>query len=109
MTRIADDFTNLESDSDLFFTENRWNQYRSLFQKTSLSGGLVRRDDDTIFFIYWVYGLITGGERKGYVYSKKPLQLVVDSLDDIPIPVEEYKPIYKQITENWYMYYELGD
>lgn len=109
MTRIAHEFTWPENAVELGFTEVRWNRYRTLFQQTELSGGLVRRKDGTVIFLFWLYGLVTGGETKGYVYSPSPLHPVVDSLDDLSIPVESLKPIYKQIAENWYMFYEWDD
>ena len=65
MTRIADDFTNLESGSDLDFTESRWNQYRNIFQETGISGGMVRQEDGTIIFIYWDIWISHWWRRKG--------------------------------------------
>ena len=109
MIRIAYEFTWPENAIESVFTESRWDQYRNLFQQTGLSVGLVRRNDGKVIFPYWLYGLVTGGEEKGYVYSTEPLHPVVDSLDDIPIPVESLKPIYKKIAENWYMYYQWDD
>lgn len=109
MTRIAYEFTWPENAVELGFTEVRWNQYRTLFQQTGLSGGLVRRKDGKVIFLFWGFGLVTGGREKGYVYSTQPLHPVVDSLDDIPIPVESLKPIYKKIAENWHLYYQWDD
>ena len=102
MISISNSFTYPKEATALGFTEVRWNQYRSLFRQAGVSD-LVRRDDGRIIFGYWAWGLSIGGEYRYYVYSTKPLQPVVDSLDDLPIPEENLKPTYKQITENWYI------
>jgi hypothetical protein len=90
-------------------TEQRWRAYRSLFQKTGLSGGIDRSPDypGATFFIASHSGI----GIKGYVYSEVPLSPLVASLDG-KLPPEvgptkhglfAFKPIKPNST--WYLYY----
>ena len=93
-------YTDTPSATELGFTESRWNRYRSLFRQTGIVGGLIRYEDGAINFLYW--GNIAGFSR-GYVYSEKSLQPMVESLEDIPSPRPNCR-IYVKITDNWYIY-----
>jgi hypothetical protein len=90
-------------------TEQRWQAYRSLFQKSGLSGGIDRSPDcpGATFFIASHSGI----GIKGYVYSAVPLSPLVASLDG-KLPPEvgptkhglfAFKPI--KANSNWYLYY----
>jgi hypothetical protein len=87
--------------------EQRWQDYRSLFQKTGLSGGIDRSPDypAATFFIasHSRIGI------KGYVHADVPLSPQVTSLDGtLPPEVGPTKHglfAFKHIKANWYLYY----
>ncbi len=93
--------------SEKVLTEQRWQTYKSLFQKTGLSGGIDRSPDypAATFFIASYSGI----GIKGYVYSDVPLSPLVASLDGKLSP--EVGPTkhglfaFKHIKANWYLYY----
>jgi len=120
VVRIASDFTWLDSDyhwprpdSQIGFSKERWDEYRSMFSKLGLNGGLAWSRDGSIFLTASAKGLTIAGSEKGYVYSVKPLSPTFDSLDNMHEEIKNGKvtpglPVYRKIKEGWYLYYE-GD
>ena len=115
--RIAPDFTWLVDDASwprpkekLGFSEDRWNQYRQLFQKLELMNGLLSYQDEKItYFLASTKGLVTGGSGKGYVYSEKGLEPLADSLDKVSpelLNKSANRTVYKRIKPNWYLFYD---
>ena len=95
------------------FSQERWNEYRDMFSKLGLKGGLAWSRDHSIFLTASAKGLTIHGSEKGYVFSAKPLSPTFDSLDDIRQEIKNGKvtpglPVYRKIKEGWYLYYE-GD
>jgi hypothetical protein len=95
---------------DVGITEERWNEYRQLFQATGVSQGLHKDiDPNRIFFPIVSRGLVPTGSAKGLVYSQTPLSPLLKSLDEQP-PKELYERdhvlVYEQIEDHWYIYYE---
>lgn len=103
--------------NDDALTTQRWDEYRKLFRKLGLSGG-VHRDPNqpgTVAFsasgkqcAAWDKATI-----KGYVYSAVPLSPVVASLDDGPPPEVNRDPndvrlVYEAIKPNWYLFWWEG-
>lgn len=92
-------------------TEQRWENYRSLFHKTSLEGGIDRTRDypTATFFVASSSSMLNGPSIKGYVYSDVPLSPLVASLDGkLPPEVGPTKHglfAFKSIKPNWYLYY----
>ena len=118
LIRIASDFTWLEGnlnwprpESELGFSKQRWDEYRLLFKKLGLQGGVMRRSGmpGTIFLIASTKGLAAGGSAKGFVFSSIRLSPVIDSLDTRNTPMKDRVPIYKSLEERWYLYYEQGN
>lgn len=120
LIRIASDFTWLDSNSkwprtNIGLSAERWNEYRSLFKKLSLSEGLVRTADfpGAIFFIARSRGLCTGGSSSGYVYSTNVLKPVTQSpAKDLDAEAREnpnryYAYVFKPLKPNWYAFYEI--
>lgn len=116
--RIAYDFTWLDDnlnwprpESQLGFSKNRWDEYRTLFTKLGLRGGLSRRTDlpGTIFFIASTKGLSLGGSAKGYVYSTEERSPLLSSLDHVSVQMKDRVPVYEKLSANWYLYYEEGN
>lgn len=120
LIRIADDFTWLDSSSkwpraDIGLSPQRWNEYRSLFEKLSLPEGIVRTADfpDAVFFIARVRGLCTGGSSAGYVYSNGALTSTTESpskaldAEARQSPKQHYAYVFKPLKPNWYAFYEI--
>ena len=120
VVRIASDFTWLDSDyhwprpdSQIGFSQERWNEYRNMFSKLGLNGGLAWSWDHSIFLTASAKGLTISGSEKGYVFSEKPLSPTFDSLDNMHQEIREGRvkpglPVYRKIKDGWYLYYE-GD
>lgn len=120
VVRIAYDFTWLDSDyhwprpdSQIGFSQERWNKYRAMFTKLGLQEGLAWSRDGSIVLIASTRGLMMHGSAKGYSFSAKPLSPTFDSLDNIREEIKNGKltpglPVYRKIKEGWYLYYE-GD
>lgn len=111
VVRIAPDFTWLDDnarwprpETEIGFSQERWNEYRELFKVLSLTKGLARHPDgQTIELIASTQGLLTGGSGKGYVYSTKELTPLRDALDNLG---PTGKHVYKQLKPpNWYLFY----
>ena len=101
------------SESELGFTEQRWDEYRCLFRNLNLESGLDRKYEmpGAIFFTASIdFSVITEGEEtavieKGYVYNPNGIHIsLTGSLDDIE--VDRPAIFYKKLNDSWYLYYE---
>src|SRR5947209_16913518 len=85
---ITDDRTWLVNDvswprpeSELGFSQERWQEYKTLFSKLGIQW--LRRPtspDGSILFGYYGWGLVTGGFSKYFVYSQQELAPLSPSL-----------------------------
>jgi hypothetical protein len=99
-----------DRESEVGFTRERWNEYRSLFKELRLESCRSDKTADVIFFRASIdFGETDGAEQvvteKGYVYSPRAIQhSLTDSLDR----VESDRPavFFKKLDDNWYLYYE---
>jgi hypothetical protein len=117
LIRIAPDFTWLDDDSswprkNVGISEQRWNDYRRIFQVVGASDGILRYTNPTlIFFPIMSVGLVPSGFEKGLVYSEAPVSPVLKSLDKKPPqefwdgPDRSHVLAYKPIENHWYIYY----
>ena len=113
---VKDTFTYLDTDSswprsDLGFSEQRWNEYREVFRKLGIDGGLSRREDykSSVFLVVYGSGGVVGSSEKGLAYSEKPLSPIVQSLEKYPPGAADGRGHaigFEPLTENWYMYRE---
>jgi hypothetical protein len=113
---IKPNFTYLDTDTswprgNIGFSEERWNEYRRMFRKLGLDGGLVRRQDypSTVFFGVYGSGGPLASSGKGFVYSERPLSPLVGSLDVFPQGLYDGKGhaiAFTKLEEAWYMYRE---
>ena len=118
LTRIAPDFTWLDDDvgwprKNVGISEERWNDYRQMFQKVGVPDGIIRRTSPAQIMIPIVSaGLVPTGFIKGLAYSQEPLRPVLQSLDGkFPQslwdgPGRSHVLAYKPIEDHWYIYYE---
>jgi hypothetical protein len=113
--RVAHDFTRLETnwawprpESQLGFSRQRWADYRKLFRRLGLESGLSREGSSKEADIYLISsskGMTMSGSSKGYVYSRKEITNVVESLDDAALipAASEHGALYKRIKAGWYL------
>jgi hypothetical protein len=117
--RIARDFTRLENnwqwprpESELGFSKQRWDEYRSLFDKLGLDAGISRETDSkgtVIFLTASAKGMTFRGTSKGYAYSEKELSPVFDSVDQNPLAPQnrpKHGVAYKKIKDHWFLSYD---
>lgn len=109
VTRIAYDFTHVSgigssSDSgEIGFSEERWDEYKTLFKKLKLEKGINREEDGTVAFFAFSRGLAVSGLGKGYLFTKRNKDCSATSLDDLELYRDRHF-ICKKIDENWYLY-----
>jgi hypothetical protein len=111
MTRVAMDFT---MPKEIQFSTLRWNEYRTLFRELGVSEGMSRLDrDEWVMFIVSASDSHDGrtmmGTVKGYVYSLKRPDPIVDSLDTLPASCFGEMAaclLFKPLKDDWYLYYE---
>ena len=117
--RIAPDFTRLENnwawprpESELGFSKQRWDEYRTLFNKLGLQSGISReRDSEStiIFLTASSKGMTFRGSSKGYAYSEQELSPVFDSLNQNPVDPQKRQKhgvAYRKIKDHWYLSYD---
>jgi hypothetical protein len=117
--RIAYDFTRLETnwdwprpDSQLGFTRERWDEYRSLFRKLELKSGLYRDNNSNAPIVLLTassIGMTFRGSSKGFAYSKQALSPVLESLDQkesLSPQNKEHGTVFRKIKEDWYLYFD---
>ena len=114
---ISFNLTYLDTDmswprKNIGFSNERWNEYRRVFRKLHIEGGLTRRTDYTssVFIRIYTAGGVLGSSEKGYAYSEKPLTPVVQSPDMFPRDFynknKGHAIVFEPLTANWYMYRE---
>jgi hypothetical protein len=118
LVRIAPDFTWLDDDvawprKDVGISEQRWNDYRELFQRVGTKDGIVRSEDSPgIFIPIFSQGLVPSSSEKGLVYSQTPLKPTLESLDKSPPgklwdgPDHSHILVYRPIEDHWYIFYQ---
>jgi hypothetical protein len=113
VVRIAPDFTWLDNnagwprpESELGFSRQRWDEYRSLFSKLGLKSGILNYQPDLILFLASTKGLVTGGSSKGYAYCSKEPEVIFESLDNPSF--SKSRIVYRRLKGNWYLFYEIS-
>jgi len=115
--RIAPDFTWRKNDtswprsnSELGFSEERWNQYKELFKRMGIEDSISRDSlkDGCINFIVHSSGLVTGGAEKGFAYCTPEPSPLSESLEVLPKTIETTPFVmYKKLKDHWYLYIEI--
>ncbi len=114
VVRIDNDFIWLDDnaswprpDSELGMSQARWDKYRDLFYRLKLSRGLLQYPKNgQIFLIASSEGLLTGGSSKGYLFSTDTPHTLRQSLDGDIRENFGKEPMYREISENWYLYFQ---
>ena len=112
--RVAYDFTRLRDnwawprpESELGFSQERWEVYRELFRKTGADYGFQRGEDDSVLFDIYCRGSALGSDCKGigYLPEEPPVQSLRESLDDDPGKLGyDHGLVYKRLKDHWYIY-----
>lgn len=119
VVRISPDFTMLgdnykwpRPESELGFTKERWEEYRQIFRKLELEDGVawytIKKGPVLLLASVKSRASNSGGSTKGYAFSTEPLSPVLESLDDVRFDGTTRHPklpVYRKITDNWYLYY----
>ena len=117
LTRIAPDFTWLDDDvawprKNIGISDQRWNDYRQIFQKIGASGGIFNYTNPTLILVPMTsMGIVPSGVEKGLAYSPSTLSPVLKSLDERPPqeywsgPDRRHVLAYRPIENHWYIYY----
>lgn len=97
--------TRLENDwnwprEDIGFTEDRWNEYRSLFSEAGIDYGIQKGKSGFWFFVS-IEGLSIIGRMLGFIYATKLPDVVVSSFADCP---HKNGVCYIKLEENWYLF-----
>jgi hypothetical protein len=90
-------------------SENRWNDYKSIFLELGLDAGMRSWGGESIWFISTAQGLVTGGSSKGYMYKPEIPKPLYSSLDTIPEDLESNVKGYRKINDNWYIIFDWDD
>lgn len=116
MWRIDPTWTAVEGNrlqSEVGFSEDRWNQYRELFKKIDLKSGLTRRTcpgGTVILLTAHSRGMVNRGDSKGYAYAEHPLSPTFESLNRFPYFGQQNAPesgiAFRNIKDNWYLFYD---
>ena len=97
----------LNESSDRIIPQPRLEQYRRLFIKLGLEGGIHRYKPEVIRLIASTGGMLVPTSEKSYVHSTTELTPLVDSLDEVNRKNRgDQTPVYKKVFGNWYLYYE---
>jgi hypothetical protein len=113
VVRIAPDFTWLENnaawprpETELGFSNQRWEDYRRLFNKLSLPAGILNYQPDSVMLLASTRGLVTGGSSKGYAYAVKDPSPIFESLESVSF--KDSRIAYKRIKGHWFLFYMVS-
>ena len=108
LVRIAPDWTALKDngqwprpESELGFSMERWNEYKTIFKNIGSSSG-INHYSNAVYITMTAKGIVNRGSGKGYVYTLETPAPLVGSTDSF---TEEGK-VYKKIVDNWYIFYD---
>jgi hypothetical protein len=97
---------------DIGFSQQRWDEYRALFRDLDLEKGVWRsKEYPGVMLIASDTVRLKRHRLKGFVYASEQLQPLVESLDDqahLVCPGNELCIVYKRLTGNWYIFFEVG-
>lgn len=81
----------------------RISEYRRLFKELGVPRGFYAYDQDTYLFVASSVGIAVSGSSKGYVWSGKPLERIINSdLDEFQRSKRQHF-LCRPIEGNWYL------
>jgi hypothetical protein len=105
VTRIDFDYTLMDTDAgpqrNVGLSEDRWQEYRVLFRKLGITGGIERPRafPEAVLFYAGCDGSAIDADCKGFAYSEKPLLPVARSLDQ-----PRLGDVFEPLDLNWYLF-----
>lgn len=105
VTRIDFGFTIMDTDSgpkrNVGLSEDRWQEYRVLFRKLGITGGLERPEafPSAVLFYAHCEGSAIDADCKGFAYSERPLLPIATNLDK-----PRYGDVFEPLGQNWYLF-----
>ncbi len=89
----------------------RWLKYQKLFREIGCEDGILRQPQrpNVLYFSCSSVGSIGWGIYKGIAYSDAPLSPVFENLDHIEDGLGEGEMAYREIGDDWYLYYQWFD
>lgn len=104
------DFTRPENPESIGISRERIREYQRLFRKAGLEAGIEGYDEkEIIWFHASSQGLAVTGSGKGYAYTRKRPETVVDNLDSYWSKDGKSFTAFRHIEGNWYLYFEYED
>ena len=96
-TRLARDWGWPRPESEWGISRQRWDEYRRLFRRSGLSGGLNRNGEHygQILFSRWDTGLLDNTRRRGVLFAHA---------DPVSIRAERQTFDVRHIEGQWYLY-----
>lgn len=107
--RIAPTFTRLDTDwswprKNIGFSDERWNDYRTLFQSASITDG-IKKNGDEIWYFVSSQGLGISGTSRGFAFLKQAPKLIVRKFDECPSGKDT---CYILLETGWYLFEETS-
>ncbi|MCX6023736.1 MAG: hypothetical protein NTZ05_18795 [Chloroflexi bacterium] len=100
---IGEDTANVRSGT---LSLDRLAQYRRLFGAVGMQGPMRSEGGGgLVTFSSRIEGIFEGTDR-GYAHARNTRKPLVDSIDYIPFKSPSNQPVYRKLTEDWYLYYE---
>lgn len=97
----------MENRSTRQLPKDRLDEYRRLFKKLQLEGGIQRDRKGFILLMASTKGMVIPNSGKTYVFSVREPAPLVESLDEvIKNHAGDQPPVYKKLFGNWYLFYE---
>jgi hypothetical protein len=107
IARLDQKFVFLTEDSNRQISKERLDEYRRLFVKLGLVGGMHRDKGGAVRLIASTKDTFLTNSEKSYVYSPTPPSRLAQSLNQVIGDNRgDQTPVYKEIADNWYLYYE---
>lgn len=88
---------------DMGFSKDKIKVYRKTLRKIGLSG--IYRAENGYEFVLTSEGMLDSGSSKGYYFSEQVIDNKVSTLDNYKFTDPKVNTVFRQITDNWYLYY----
>lgn len=90
-------------------SEARLAEYRDIFVRLELDGGLRSWGGESVRLISHSSGFVFGGSEKGFMYKPENPSPLYESLDIPPEDLLSNVSAYRYVKKNWYLEYRWDD
>ena len=80
-----------------------------MFKTLDIDMGLRQLEDESIWFLNYTRGMVTGGDFKGLIFKPTNPTPVYTSLNCIPPGLKCGVRSYRKINEDWYVAFDWHD